>query len=334
MIAAAPYSAMPVGVLVSLMASLLLSFFLSGLESAILSVSPARLRHEAKEGDRKALRIESLLTRRELLLGSILLVNVSLNLMAFVVIVLRTVAWFGAWGWLVAFAVSLPIYLIWVELLPKAIFKRTPLRLLCIFLPLIVAVDVTVRPLFQLLAWPFQLLAERFADSGSAPTPGGERAEFRALTEILEREGHLPPRETRLIRAVLDFQQIRVEELMLPLSKVTAVPQDMPVSSVITLARQTRFDQFPLMAQNGDLVGVIDVPGLLRDQIGTGPAKQHAHKLVRSQPGDSAIAVIRRLRRAGHQIAAVCPQGGRPIGIVSLADLVDRMVHETPAGAA
>jgi putative hemolysin len=312
--------------LISLTASLLLSFLLSGLESAILAIGPARLHHAAKEGGRRARLVENLLTRRELLLGSILLINAAVNLMAFALITAETVGWFGMWGYLIASVVSLPVYLIWVELLPKAIFRRTPLRLLCFFSPILFLIDITVRPWIQLLALPGSRLANRLSATRSPP-PGGTREEFRAYTEILERDGTLSPRETRMIRSVLDFQLVRVKDVMRPLSRVTAAPPEMPVSSIIALARQTGIDQFPLMAPNGDLIGVVDALELLKNRVSTGPAQQYRHSLVRSAPSESAIAVIRRLRRAGHQIAAVCNPAGRPIGIVSVADLVEKMIE-------
>ncbi|MCB1091817.1 MAG: DUF21 domain-containing protein [Verrucomicrobiae bacterium] len=313
--------------LLFLLASLLISFLLSGLESAILSVGPARLHHAAKEGKRAAQIVERLLLRRELLLGSILLLNVSANLIAFAVITSETVSWFGAWGYLIASVVSLPIYLIWVELLPKAIFKRVPLRLLCLFVPLLVVIDLTVRPVMQLLALPGLWLAGRLTQKKPTSAPGATRAEFRAFTEILERDGTISPRESRLIKSVLDFQEVRVGEVMRPLSRVTAVPQEMPVGAILALARQTQIDQFPIMAPTGDLIGVVDVPELLRDQSTQGVAQQYRHKLVRAEPSETALTVIRRLRRAGHQIAAVYHSSGRPIGIVAVADLVERMVQ-------
>lgn len=312
--------------ILSLVAGLLLSFLLSGLESAILSVGPARLHHAAKVGIRSAQLVERLLLRRELLLGSIILINMTVNLLAFAIITSETLEHFGNWGYLIASVVSLPVYLIWVELLPKAIFKRTPLRLLCFFAPVLFLIDISVRPLMQILALPGLWLANRFRGARRTP-PGATREEFRAYTEILEREGTLSPRETRMILSVLDFQQIRVSEVMRPLSRVTAVPQEMPVSSIIALARQTQIDQFPLIAPNGDLIGVVDVPELLRDRASSGPAQQYRHKLVRSEPSESAITVIRRLRRAGHQIAAVYNPAGRPIGIVSVVDLVEKMIQ-------
>ncbi|MCB1231442.1 MAG: DUF21 domain-containing protein [Verrucomicrobiae bacterium] len=312
------------GLLLAIVASLLLSFLLSGLESAILSHSPARLRHLAKEGKSQAKWLDQMMREKDQLLASILLMNASVNLLAFALITAEIVSWLGNWGYLVAFVVSLPVYVIWVELLPKAIFKRAPIRLMSFFALVLLILHYAVRPVILLLALPGRWLGRRL--SGPDQTvPGSTRVEFRALTEILERRGTLSPRETRMIQGVLDFRQVHVSDVMLPLSKVTAVPQEMPIATVVSLGRQTGFDQFPVMAPNGDLVGLIDVVELLREGSTGGTVQQFRHKLVRSDPAEHAISVIRRLRRAGHQISAVYNDKGRPIGIVSVEDMVGRM---------
>ncbi len=312
--------------ILSIIASLLLSFLLSGLESAILSVSPTRLRHAAKKGSRRARLLERLLLRRDQLLVCILLLNASANLIAFALITAETVRWLGLWGYLVAFVVSLPVYLVWVESLPKSIFKRAPIRLLSFFLPLLLLLHYTIRPLLLLLAMPGHWIGSHLGGKQNPGTPKEtSRAEFRALTEVMERDGTLDQRETSMIRGVLDFQRVRVGEVMLSLSQVTAVPQEMPIASVISLARQTAFDQFPVMAPNGDLVGIIDVMELLRNGSNSGTVQQYRRKLVRADPTEAAIAVIRRLRRASHRIAAVYSEKGRPIGIVSVSDMVGRL---------
>ncbi len=310
--------------LIAIIASLILSFLLSGLESAVLSHSPARLRHFAKEGKRQARWLDRIMRHKEQLLASILLLNATVNLVAFAMITVETVTRLGWWGYLAAFAVSLPFYLVWVELLPKSIFKRAPIRLMFLFTPVLLILHYAIRPVILFLAIPGRWLGRRLYGSDQA-VPGATRAEFRALTEVLERQGTLSARETRMIQGVLDFQQVHVGDVMLPLSKVTAVPQEMPIQSVLALGRQTGFDQFPVMGPNGDIVGLVDVVELLREGVRGGTVQQHRHKLVRSGPAETAIAVIRRLRRAGHQIAAVYNDQGRPIGIVGVEDLIGRL---------
>ena len=309
-----------------LLIALVVSFVLSGLESAILSLSRVRLRHAAKEKMRGATRIEKLLARRETLLITIVMLNTAINLTAFALLTHIAVVRLGAWGYLFAFAISLPVFIIWIELFPKALFQRAPIRSLRLFTPLLWFLSAVPGPLIHLLANPARSLITRLFGRPPAP-PGTSREEFRALTEVFEREGTLEPAETQLIRNVLDFHKVQVREVMIPLSRMTAVPLDMPLASVMDLARQTGIDQFPLIGPGGDLVGIINVMELLRDQARQGTADRYRRALTGSAPTEAAIAVVKRLRRSGQQLAAVYDEDRRPIGIVSAQDAVERMMR-------
>jgi CBS domain containing-hemolysin-like protein len=306
---------------------LVLSFVLSGLESATLASSRVRLRHAAKGGNRRARAVEEIIGgHREHLLAALLLVNATVNLIAFALIANATVNALEFWGYLVAFIVSLPVYLIWVELLPKSLGRRFPNRTLVALLPVLRMIRYTILPLISALAIPARWILVRIFGAPPAP-PGTTREEFRALTEVFEREGTLDSNETLMIRSVLDFQRVKVGQVMIPLSQVTAVPREMPLSAVLALARQTEFDQFPIIGPDGDLVGLVDVLELLRERVTTGTIEPYRRKLVQTRPDESAIAAVKRLRQAGHQLAAVCNSKGRPVGVVSVEDMIGKMVR-------
>ena len=82
-----------------------------------------------------------------------------------------------------------------------------------------------------------------------------------------------------------------------------------------------------MIGANGDLVGLVDVLELIKEDASSGSIEPYRHKLVRTDPGESAIAAVKRLRHAGHQLAAVYSPAGRPIGVVSVEDMVERMVR-------
>ena len=305
---------------------LIASFVLSGLESALLSISRVQLRHQAKDGNRKARRLEKLLERRQQLLISILILNTATNLVAFALLTRLTVDTFGRWGYLAAFLLSLPVYLIWIELLPKSVFKNLSYKALLRFLPVLSAIDGITRPFIYLPHALLRLVSGK-ASKMSQSANGSARDEFRMLTEIMERDGAFRPGEKAMIHQVLDFQRLPVSEVMLPLSRVTAVPLEMPVTSVLDLARETNFSQFPVISPNGDLIGLVDVLELLNANASKGVVRNYLRKLIHASPTDRAIDVLWRLRRAGLRVAAVHNEKGRPLGIVSVDDMIPHLLE-------
>lgn len=312
-----------------IIACLAASFIFSGLESALLSFSPVRLHHLAKEGQPKARHLERLLARRQQLLISILILNTAINLVAFALLTHLSVDTFGRWGYPAAFLVALPVYLVWIELLPKSLFKNFPCDALLRYLPLLSLVNMTVRPV---IAAPPTLLRLCCGSSGERKAaPGnGARDEFRLLTDILEREGTFERGEKQMIHQILDFQHLPVSKVMLPLSRVTAVPLEMPITSVLDLARETQFFQFPAISPKGDLIGLIDVAELLNGNVRRGVVRNYLRKLVHASPSDRAIDVLRRLRSAGLRVAVVHQAKGHPLGIVAIDDMIPHLLKLSP----
>lgn len=305
---------------VYLTAGLIFSFLFSGLESSVLAVSRVRLRHYAKGNDRAAIRLEKLMRRRERLLSSILLLNNSLNFVLFAFIALKLVNRFGPWGYAIAIAVALPIYLLFLELIPKSLFKRFPFRILLSFLPLLQLVDFFVGPFVELGRVILGLFKK------STPDELSRREEFRLLAGIVEREGSLTSGERRMIEGVLDFQRLTAEEVMVPLAGVTAIPLEMPVTSALELSRETGYNQFPVISPEGEFVGIFNAFEVLRHSSREGPVLRHLHRLVRTHPREKAEIIMQRLRRSGMQLAAVYSSRGRPLGIVRSQDLLSRLL--------
>lgn len=303
--------------------ALLLSFLLSGLESAVLAVSSVRLRHRAKGKERASGELAHLFQDRERLLSAVLLANNSVNLLVFAFLTKMLVDHMGNIGYVTALFVSLPIYVLGLELVPKSIFKRFPYRSLSRFLPLLKLAFYGFGPLIALQ----RLLPDKWRRRQQTGADG--REEFRSLADIIEREGKLTSQENTLIQNVLDFHRVTVREAMIPLSRVTAVPLEMPILAVLELARETRLEQFPVMSAEGQLVGLVNTFEVFRDRNPSGTAVRYLRRLVRTRPNEKATTIIQRLRRSGIQLAAVYSERGRPLGIVSAEDLVHQMLNRS-----
>src|SRR5882757_242886 len=126
---------------------LLVSFAFSGIEAGILSMNRVRLRHRMKMRDHAALRLNRLLAHPERLLVTVLVVTNLANIFAITLTTGELVRVLGRTGWLAAFAIFLPVYLMGVELLPKSLFRRFPYRALAALAGLLQLADFLLWPL-------------------------------------------------------------------------------------------------------------------------------------------------------------------------------------------
>src|SRR5438477_3424191 len=87
-----------------------ISFFFNGIESGLLSIDPVRLRQNAKRGVRPALRLQRLLKKPGRLLGTVLIVTNSADIIGLLLLTRELYRVFGRIGFLYAFVGVLPVY--------------------------------------------------------------------------------------------------------------------------------------------------------------------------------------------------------------------------------
>ena len=111
----------------------------------------------------------------------------------------------------------------------------------------------------------------------------------------------------------------------------------MTVADLLDFARTRRLNSLPLAdeaADPGALAALVDVFTLLleRDPARDASAYMRRPPLVVS-PDEPAGRVLRRLRAARFNVAAVYDASGAFVGIVRSADLVGRLVSQRPTAA-
>ena len=308
---------------------IVISFLFSGLEAALLTISRARVRHEAREDEHpQAEKLDRLIRHRDEVLITILVINNGLNVMAFALLayaLTHAVSLPVHWGYLISFAVSLPIYILTVELLPKLIFQNFPYRLLVKFAGVLTPLQTAIGPVARAGR---KLIASIWAPAERTVEDLEQgRAAFKEMTNSIQRQGTLNEDETALITQVLDFKDVTAREVMLPLKKVTAIPLEMPLLDVVNLARETDFHQFPVMSARGDLVSVVRVFDILKSNRDLERVSDLAVDPVEALPDEKALVVLQRLRRTHNELAVVKSNRGRPIGIISSIDIVQAMMR-------
>ncbi|MBT5751115.1 MAG: DUF21 domain-containing protein, partial [Rhodospirillaceae bacterium] len=98
---------------------LFFSAFFSGAETALTAVSRARIHQLAKEGNRRAKLIKKLHEHKERLIGTVLLANNLVNILASALATSLLIGYFGESGVAYATIVMTILVLVFAEVLPK-----------------------------------------------------------------------------------------------------------------------------------------------------------------------------------------------------------------------
>jgi len=292
----------------------LLAYVLSGLEMALLAVNRVRVRHAAEEGDAVAGRLTKYLEHRASLLQVVSWLHHLVSLLAYGSLVVVLVESLGPWGWAVAILVALPLYLLFMELMPKLLFERYSFRLLRRFIPL--------AGFLHGLARPWTRLSRRYlsvvpADSTGNDSNGG----LAHLTQTIIDLKLLTPTVHEMLRGLPNFQQLIAREAMLPLKSLTALPPDLPLKNALLITRGTTQPWQVVLADHGALLGWLDTLSLPAKPLSDRLVRQFMRPLCQVRTTDHALRCLQILRKRGEPVAAVLNEQSEVVGLLSQESL-------------
>lgn len=314
---------------------LLISAFFSGSETALTAASRARLHHLELRGSKPALRVASLVERRERLIGAILLGNNLVNILASVLATNLAVQLFGGEGVFVATLVMTVLVVIFAEVLPKTYAitnpERTALRasgalkvIVAVFAPITMAVELLVR----------QTLALFGADTKGRAVLSA-REELRGAIQLHHLEGQFVKDDRDMLGGILDLSDLEVSDVMVHRTVMKMIDANTKVSEAIKQVLDSGHTRLPLWRGEPDnIVGVVHAKDILRAiteeksdalsaEIATLAAKPWFVPDTTSLTGQLDAF----LKNNAH-IAIVVDEYGEVEGLVTLEDILEVIVGE------
>jgi putative hemolysin len=301
----------------------LVSFLFAGIEAGLLALDPIRLRTRAKNGDPAAMRLEKLLRNPERLFITVLLATNAADIIALIILTHRLWLHFHIAGYAMAIAIALPVYLFALNVLPKSLFRRFPLRALSRFSRLL---EFAMNMLWPILAVGEWMTRRVFARGKTAPRLFAAREELKQITVQSERGGALSSAERAIIHNVVDFTSVKVRDVMVPLAKTISIPLEETPARVLQLSEQAGIDRFPVL-EKARPIGLINVFDILVDTAVPQNLREYMRRIITASEDESAYRVVRRLRAARIGLAAVVDSQNQFSGIVALEDLVRHLVR-------
>lgn len=322
---------------------LVLNALFVGAEFSLLSSRRDRLEALREQGHRRANTVISASQEGSLMLTSaqlgITLCSLGLGRLGEPAVAHQLESLTGSWqvpdpilhgvAFAIALAIVVVLHVLVGEMVPKNLAIADPERLALWLVPALVAFVRLARPftaLFNLLAnGVLRLLRIEPKSELETAYTSSELAEL--LVES-RREGLLEQSEHRRLAQTLSSAEHTVNDVLVPLDKLTTLPPDPTLGDVEHAVSTTGFSRFPVRS-NGGLLGYLHVKDIL-DQAGHDPATLVAAARIRRLPTvreDSRLDdALTALRRARSHLATAVDAGGQPLGVVALEDLVEEYV--------
>ena len=302
----------------------IISFFFNGIESGLLSIDPVRFRQNLKRRAPAAVRLNHLLKHPERLLATVLLVTNASDIIGLLLLTRQLVRSCGFAGYFFSLAIALPVYLFLLSVLPKSLFRRFPFRALANLTGLLEVASKLFSPLLEFGARVGKLVLP--ARAAKTARLFAAREELKQIATQSEHEGALTAIERAMIHSVVDFRSVKVGDVMVPSMKVVAVQPSASTQEALTLGAASGLDRLPVVPPDGRPVGLINILDILLDQNGSKPLGNYVRRIVTTTGEEPAYRVVQQLRAARLGLAAVVDKDKTFCGIVTLDDLIQRLV--------
>jgi putative hemolysin len=302
---------------------LAVSFVFSGTEAGLLSLNRLRLRQLSRSGDAHAIRLWRLVEEPSRLFITVLCVTGLANIIAVLILAFWFIGALKGWGYLCAILVAFPIFLILTEMLPKSFFRRFPYQALASIAVLLEIASLLLTPLMAIGSW----CAVHIFRLKRPQEVFVAREDLKSVTKQIEKMGMLSSIERQMINNVFDFRAVRVKDVMVKRERVVTLRIGAPVEQIIKTFLQTRFDSLPLVNEQGEIVGLVNVFDVILDQKPGRDADTYLHRMLVVREDEPASMALHRLRAAFPQTLALVVDGeDHTIGVVGIEDLLGPLV--------
>lgn len=322
------------GMLLALFAAFTaLSALFSAAETSLTSLSASSLFRLREEGHPGAERLARLRDRLERTIGAILVGNTLANAAVGSISAALAIPRLGEQlGVVVATVGTTAFLLVLAEVTPKTLAARRPEE---IALLLARPVEFLVRllsPVATLIAFGARPVLGLFGAGAASGGRNVTEADVRSLISLSERQGSLDVEEKEILHAVLDFGDLPVREAMVPLARTVTIPVTATFTDVEAACREHRYSRFPVTGDSlDDIVGVLHA----KDLYDVSDAEERTFVLSRwIRPAvfvpelKRASDLFRDMRRHRFHLAVVLDEHGSTAGVVTLEDLVERILGD------
>ena len=263
---------MVIGYIIAIVVLLAMSGFFSGSETALTAASRARMHQLEKEGDKRAAAVNRLIADRERLIGSILLGNNLVNILASVLATSLFTLLFGPGGVALAMATAVMTILVLVfsEVLPKTYaITRTDSMAMTVARPigiLVLAVSWIVKLIQAIVMVTLKVL--RLATPADAVSA---EEEIRGAIDLHAFEGGVDAADRLRLVGALDLKELTVEDVMIHRKNIKMLNADMEPRQIVMKALASPHTRLPLYrGEKEEIVGILHAKDLLRAALPLG----------------------------------------------------------------
>ena len=311
--------------------SLLGSAFFAGSETALFSLGRIDLQAMREKGDRRGAMIRNLRSQTSRLLAVILIAQNLFISAATASATKLAEGWFAPpYGILAAVLVSTLMIFVFAEMTPKAVAAASPV-------PIARAVAIPLHWVTRLLSPIAEVcvkLTTRTLRLFGVPEqrPGLTEEELKSTINLGADEGIIHRDERQLLHKVIEFGDKTVRDIMVPRTKIVALPETAGFGNVKMVLREHKFSRLPVYRGALDnVIGILhakDLFDLTDEEERTFELSKYVDPPFLVPEFKRAEDLFREMRRRRTHMAIVVDEHGGTAGLATIENAIEELLGQ------
>lgn len=311
---------------------IVLSAFFSSSETSMMSLNRYRLKHLSKEGHKGARRASRLLERPDRLLGTILVGNNIVNILAASIATVVAVQIWGEAGIAIATIGLTIVILIFGEITPKTL---AALRPELIAFPVSIILQVLQKILYPVV-WVCGSISNQLLRllGVNVSADAGDQLSVEELRTVVREAGlGITRSRQNMLLGILDLEKMTVNDIMIPRNEAIGIDLEDSLSSINSQLRTCHHTRLPVFQGDiNNVTGIVHMRSIAR-LLSRGDltkenlisACKEPYFVPESTPLHTQLFNFQKQKR---RIAIVVDEYGDVIGLVTLEDILEEIVGE------
>ena len=303
---------------------LVLSALFSSCETAFSSVNKIRLKNYAAKGDKRAEKALKIANKFEDALTAILIGNNIVNILSTSISTVLFTQILVPGGVGAATVVMTVLVLVFGEITPKSFAKNHAEQCALMFAEPLSAFMIVLKPVVMV----FKVIQKLFKPKTEQPSVTED--ELKYIIDEIEEQGVLEEQESDLVRSALEFDEITVDEILIPRVNVIAIEKNTPFNEIKEKFLTDMYSRLPVYEKNIDnIIGVITNKSFFRLM---NENKENISDIIQEIIHISDLKLIsealKEMQKSKMHMAVVMDQYGGTKGIITLEDIIEELVGE------
>lgn len=322
--------------LIAILLLIILSAFFNASETSLTASSRARMHALEEDDNASAALVNKVLSRPEKMIGTVLLGNTLVDVLAAALASNIAVHLYGEVGVAYATAIITILIVIFAAVLPKTYALAYADR-----------VALIVAPVMQILIYaltPFTRAIEFIVRYILLWTPGkaddeanilAAHEEIRGTIDLQAREGTVAKGDAEMLGGVLDLRDLQVADIMVHRTKMETIDADDPAAKILDSILRSQYTRVPLWKDEPEnIVGVLHTKNLLQALSRTDwrPDKLDIMKSASEPwfvPDTTTLKdQLNQFLKKKMQMALVVDEYGEVQGLITLEDILEEIVGQ------